>query len=707
MTTKVLFLSILTAFALGANAQNNGGNTHSHKHSHHNHSHHGHDHGAPGDTCSLGIEDQHIREVTVSGSGKTRRMPGAMNGVRIGHHEMFRAACCNLGESFVTNPAVDVSYSDAATGAKQIKLLGLSGTYVQMLTENLPNFRGVVMPYALGYVPGPWMKAISVSKGSSSVKNGYESITGQINIDYLKPDDPEQVNINVFGNSKTRVDINADANFYINDRLSTVVLGHVENTFEEHDSNNDGFYDQPKVKQFNVQNRWLYSSEHYLLHAGIGAMQEKREGGQKTLDHISADNTAGKLYNVGMDTERYDAHMKHVFLLNHDHNTNLAIMGQATMDKVNANFGMKHYYVNQKNVYASAVVESDLHGGHNISTGVSLNYDYLSQNLGLSTLTKSGSSSDINLPAIGNERETTPGAYLQWTYQKGTLFTAMAGLRVDHSSLHGTFWTPRAHVKFQPWEVFSLRLSAGKGYRTVHALAENNNLLASGRQLVIDNLEQEAAWNYGVSTSFNIPIAGETLKINADYYYTNFDHQAVTDYDTNPGVIHIANLNGKSYSHTLQIDATYPFFKGFTLTAAYRLNDVKCTYNGVEMKRPLTSDYKGLITANYETPNKAWKFDVTLQLNGGGRMPTPYTKPDGSKSWDDTFGAYEQLQAQITREFKWGSIYIGGENLTDFTQKNPIIDAGNPWSSTFDPTLVWGPVHGATAYIGTRIKILR
>ena len=69
-----------------------------------------------------------------------------MNEEIVTSDELCRAACCNLGESFVTNPSVDVSYSDAATGAKQIKLLGLSGTYVQMLTENIPNYRGAASP---------------------------------------------------------------------------------------------------------------------------------------------------------------------------------------------------------------------------------------------------------------------------------------------------------------------------------------------------------------------------------------------------------------------------------------------------------------------------------------------------------------------------------------------------------------------------------
>ena len=283
----------------------------------------------------------------------------------------------------------------------------------------------------------------------------------------------------------------------------------------------------------------------------------------------------------------------------------------------------------------------------------------------------------------------------------------MAGLRVDHSSVYGTFVTPRFNVKFAPADAFSLRLSAGKGYRTVHALAENNYLLASGRNLLIDNLRQEAAWNYGASASLNIPLFSKMLKVNLDYYYTDFSDQAVVDYDTNPNEIHITNLDGKSFSHTFQVDATYPFFEGFTLTAAYRYNDVKATYGGRLMEKPLTSKFKGLLTASYKTPLGIWQFDATLQANGGGRMPEPYTTADGTPSWSSRFDPYYVLNAQITRWFRHFSIYVGGENLTGFMQKNPIISATDPWSSKFDPTMIWGPVDGRMIYAGIRINIGR
>ncbi len=618
-----------------------------------------------------------LQNVTItSRRSGTRRMMGAVNGVMINREELFKAACCNLGESFTTNPSVDVNYSDAATGAKQIKLLGLSGTYVQMLTENLPNFRGAAAPFSLDYVPGPWMNSIQVSKGSSSVRNGYESITGQIDIEYLKPDNDEGVTVNLYGGTLGRLEANADANVHLDDKLSTEVLAHYQDDFGHHDVNDDGFLDQPNVRQWNLQNRWKWKGAHYMFHGGLALVKEKREGGQ--THHTAPD--VRHLYKIGVETDRYEGYMKHAFIIDPEKGTNIALMGNASMHLLEANYGEKHYSVNQKNAYAQLLFETNLTEHHNLSTGLSLNYDYLTR----------------------DDKETTPGAYVQYTYNLNDKVVAMAGIRADHSSRYGTFVTPRFHLKLTPSEIVSLRLSAGRGYRTVHALAENNNLLASGRQLVVDDLEQESAWNYGVSSSFYIPLFDKTLKLNAEYYHTHFSQQAVIDYDSNPNAILITNLDGKSYSNTVQIDATYPIVQGLELTAAWRWNDVKCTYGGELMEKPLTSRYKGLVTASYKTPLGLWQFDATLQLNGGGRMPTPV-----NGLWDERFKAYEQVSAQITRWFRHFSVYIGGENLTGFRQKKTIINAEDPWSASFDPTMVWGPVHGRMFYAGVRINVGR
>ena len=630
------------------------------------------------------FKDQTLQEVkAVARKPGTSRLAGAVNGIAMNKDELFKAACCNLGESFTTNPSVDVAYNDATTGARQIKLLGLSGTYVQMLTENLPNFRGAAIPYALGYVPGPWMKGIQVSKGSASVKNGYESITGQINVDYLQPEDEQQVEVNLFGDTKSRIEANADANVHLSDRWATEILLHHENIIKNHDDNGDGFYDMPGREQYNVQNRWVYKGKSYIFHGGLGALKEIRSSGQDG-EHVHSDD----IYRIKLHTNRYEGYMKHAFILDHEHGTNIAFMSSASMHQLDARYGNKLYDLNEKNLYGSLMFETNFSTQHNLSLGLSFNHDYLGQNMGK------------------NEKETTSGAYAQYTYTLGTKLTAMAGVRFDHSSLYGNFFTPRFHVKYSPVDAISIRLSAGKGYRTVFGLAEYNYLLASGRNLNISkSLKQEEAWNYGLSTAFYIPMFGKTLKLNAEYYYTDFRNQAVVDYDANKEFISIYNLIGKSYSHTFQIDASYPLLKGLEITAAYRLNDVKCTYDyGKTLKeKPLTSKYKALFTASYKTPLGLWQFDATVQLNGGGRNPEPYQLADGSRSWSPRFHSFEQVSAQITRWFRHWSIYVGGENLTGFMQETPIYGASNPWGSDFEPTLVWGPVEGRMFYAGVRV----
>ncbi len=651
------------------------------------------------------MKTQNLQNVTVvARRAGTRKTAGAENGLLIGREELFKAACCNLGESFTTNPSVDVNYSDAATGAKQIKLLGLSGTYVQMLTENLPNFRGAAAPYALDYVPGPWMNSIQVSKGASSVKNGYESITGQIDVEYLKPDDDEGVTLNLYGNTKSRMDANVDANIHLNSLLSTELLLHHQNDYGHHDENNDGFLDQASVRQWNLQNRWKYKDDNYIFHGGISMMKEKRKGGQTEHTHSLL-----PLYKIGIETDRYEGYMKHAFILDTEHGTNIALMTSLSMHQLDADYGNKHYGVNQKNAYAQLLFETSFTQQHSLSAGLSLNHDYLNEEL------------RVKSEASAAAKETTPGIYAQYTYNLNDKVVAMAGVRADHSSRYGTFVTPRFHLKLTPDDIVSFRLSVGKGYRTVWALAENNNLLASGRQLVVDDLRQEQAWNSGISSSFYIPLFGKTLKLNAEYYHTHFIEQAVIDYDSDPTEIRITNLDGKSYSNTFQVDAFYPVVSGLELTVAWRWNDVKCTYGGQLMEKPLTSRYKGLVTASYKTPLGLWQVDATLQLNGGGRLPTPPTplpsrggtevgsvisgEGDSTPTWDGRFRGYEQVSVQITRWFRHFSLYVGGENLTGFRQKQPVVNAAHPWSSTFDPTMVWGPVHGAMFYAGIRVNI--
>ncbi|MBQ6082810.1 MAG: TonB-dependent receptor [Bacteroidales bacterium] len=612
--------------------------------------------------------------------------------------ELCRAACCNLGESFSTNPSVDVDYSDAATGAKQIKLLGLSGSYVQMLTENVPAFRGAAAPFSLGYIPGTWMHSIQVSKGAATVKNGYESITGQINVEYLKPQLDEELDVNLFLDSHLKLEANIEGNYHFNDALSTGVLAHYENMWMEHDGNGDGFMDMPKVQQYDFMNRWMYKKDHYIMQAYVKALKEDRNGGQteEAHNHSKALYSDNQLYKIKIGSERYEGVLKNAYIFDEIHNTNVALILSGSIHKMNSLYGLKTYDVNNNNAYAQLMFETEFTPSHSISTGLSFNHDCFDELWKLELMPNLVKAPDEN---IG-------GAYAQYTFNYDERFVFMAGFRGDYSDLYGLFFTPRAHVKWVVGDLLKLRFSAGKGYRTPRPMLDNHTLLSSSRDIVVDeNLKQEEAWNYGATASFDIDIFEKCLIINLEYYYTNFTNQVVTDLDTDPHAVHFANLDGLSYSHTFQIDATYPFFEGFSLLGAFRYNDVKTTINGVLREKPLSSRYKGLVTLTYKTPLEIWQFDVTMQFNGGGRMPDPYVKADGTMSWGNAFDSYALLNAQILKWFRWGNIYIGGENLTNFKQKNPIIGCHNPFGENFDATMIWGPVDGIMVYAGIKWKL--
>lgn len=637
------------------------------------------------------ISRQHeMKSVEVKASHSTRSRGRVEDVELIGKDQLIRAACCNLGESFTTNPSVDVSYSDAATGAKQIKLLGLSGTYVQMLTENMPNLRGASLPYSLGFVPGPWMQSLQVSKGASSVKNGYESTTGQINIEYLKPQATDGVRANAYLDSELKQEANVDGSIHLNDRLSTSLLLHFENRQMDHDGNGDGFMDMPKLRQYNLMHRWAYVSPLWISQLYLRVLKDERQSG------MSHHHTTALLphYGVEVNNDHYEAQWKNGFTLNADHNASLALMLQGSWHDASNTFGKTLYDVTQKNGYAQLMYESDVTEAHNLSVGASINHDYYDE-----AFDTGMESFPVPSGWMKTDRETTTGLYAQYTYKLQDKLTVMPGIRWDYSSIHGGFLTPRVHLKYTPSEILSLRASAGKGYRSAHVLAENSPLLASGRTLhIAPDLQQEEAWNYGLSAGLSIPLCGKTLEVNAEYFYTDFQNQVIMNFDGAKGAhsLSFENLDGRSYSHTCQVDATYPFFRGFTATGAFRWNDVKCTYDNVLRQKPLTSRYKGLLTLSYKTPLELWQFDVTGHLNGDGVMY------DQSK-----YPAYFQLQAQITREFRHFSIYAGGENLTNYKMAEPIINAHNPWSSAFDATQIWGPVTGAMGYIGFRMRFER
>jgi hypothetical protein len=528
------------------------------------------------------------------------------------------------------------------------------------------------------------MESIQISKGASSVKNGYESLTGQMNIECRKPQESRPLSLNLFASDAGRYEGNADASFILNEKLATGILLHYSNETTRHDNNGDTFLDSPVKHQINLMSRWQYQSGRYSSRFGIRFVQDYRTSGQTGKSTLTP-------YEIHVNSNRTEFFTKNAYLLDEEKNGNIALIFTGSYQEQKSDYGASIYNVYANNLYASLMYEIQPSDKHRFGTGLSLNWDKYAESARL----------PYQLSAQP-ERETATGAYVEYTFTTEK-FTALAGLRADYSSLfNAVFPTPRLHLKWMPFTWINLRASAGKGYRTVFVMPENSFYLASNRRIEIDtDLKQESGWNCGTSLSLYIPVNGKELTLSGEWYYTGFRNQLVSDVDSDVHAVKFYNSD-KSSANSVQLEASYPAFNGFNILAAYRRTVAMSEYGGKLMKTPLTSDYKALITASYETSMKKWAFDFTVQFNGGGRMPVPDAN---SPLWNERFNPYTIMNMQITRNFKRWNLYGGVENLSDFTQKNPVISYDNPYGNSFDATMVWGPVMGRKFYLGIRFNL--
>ena len=603
--------------------------------------------------------------------------------------ELSKAACCNLSESFETNASVDVNYSDAVTGAKQIQLLGLAGIYSQIMTENIPNFYGLSNSFGLMYVPGPWMESIQVSKGTAAVVNGYESVSGQINAEYKKPDHSEKLYLNVFGDSHGRLEGNFNTAVKLNDKWSTMLYGHVSNNQQKDDHNGDGFLDHPLYTQYNVMHRWKYLSDRFMTQFGFQYIDEDRTGGQTDFNKKD-EQTITNPYGINIKTRRAQAYWKSGIIFKRP-STSLGFLNSYTWHDQESMFGLRDYDARQNSYYGNLIFQSYIGDTrHAYSAGASYRFDDYDENLNDSAFSL---------------RESVPGVFFQYTFTDPERFTFIAGMRVDFHNVYGTFYTPRVHAKYNLTPKTTLRASAGKGYRTANVLAENISLLASSRQIITEEkLNQEEAWNYGINITQYIDVLGRELTLSADFYRTDFVNQVIVDVDADASQIRIYNLDGTSYSNSFQVEASYELIKNLDLVAAFRINDVKMTINNELDRKPLVNKYKGLVNLSYATNFNKWQFDFTTQFNGGGRLPNTASNPPEYQR-GETFPAYTIINAQVTKYFRKWSIYVGGENLLGYTQDNPIVAADDPYGEYFDASMVWAPIMGRKLYVGLRYAI--
>jgi len=624
--------------------------------------------------------------------------------------ELLKAACCNLSESFSTNPSIDVNFSDAVTGNKQIKMLGLTSPYILMAEENIPAMRGASQAYGLSFVPGTWIESIQITKGAGSVINGYESISGQINYEIEKPINARPFFLNLYASEDSRYELNAHTKVKLSDKWATSLLAHGNIRQRKSDHNHDGFIDNPIGNQINLLNRWQYSNAEkgWVSFVNLNYMKDERQAGQIDYNPLTDKGTTNA-WGSEVNSERFTLSNKTGYVFPDTPYKSIGLQNSFQSHRQDSYFGLNSYDIHQKSWYGNLIYNSIIgNTQHKFATGLSGTYDDYNEQLTTSALAGDFSRIDRSV-----------GAFFEYTYDNSSNFSFVAGIRADSHNNLGNFITPRFHLRYNPWKEATFRLSVGRGKRAANVIAENQQLLASSRQLHIIGgdggklygLNPEIAWNYGASFLQAFKIWGKNAELSVDFYRTHFDNQVVVDLDHSPQQALFYNLDGKSFANSLQAEVSITPVKGLDFKAAYKYYDVQTQFTKGQLEKTLTPKHRWFANIAYETPDtqennhSQWKFDVTFNWLGEQRLPTTATNPLAYRL-SDYAPSFATLNAQITRVFsKKFEVYVGGENITNYKQANGILAADAPFGAYFDSTMQYAPAFGQMYYAGMRFKL--
>ena len=624
--------------------------------------------------------------------------------------ELLKAACCNLSESFSTNPSIDVNFSDAVTGNKQIKMLGLTSPYILMAEENIPAMRGASQAYGLSFVPGTWIESIQITKGAGSVINGYESISGQINYEIEKPINARPFFLNLYTSEDSRYELNAHTKVKLSDKWATSLLAHGNVRQRKSDHNHDGFIDNPIGNQINLLNRWQYSNAEkgWVSFVNLNYMKDERQAGQINYNPLTDKGTTNA-WGSEVNSERFTLSNKIGYVFPNTTYKSIGLQNSFQSHRQDSYFGLNSYDIHQKSWYGNLIYNSIIgNTQHKFATGLSGTYDDYNEQLTTSALAGDFSRIDRSV-----------GAFFEYTYDNSSNFSFVAGIRADSHNNLGNFITPRFHLRYNPWKQATFRLSAGRGKRAANVIAENQQLLASSRQLHIIGgdggklygLNPEIAWNYGASFLQAFKIWGKNAELSVDFYRTHFDNQVVVDLDHSPQQALFYNLDGKSFANSLQAEVSITPVKGLDFKAAYKYYDVQTQFTKGQLEKTLTPKHRWFANIAYETADthennhSQWKFDVTFNWLGEQRLPTTATNPLPYRL-SDYAPSFATLNAQITRVFsKTFEVYVGGENITNYKQANGILAADAPFGAYFDSTMQYAPAFGQMYYAGMRFKL--
>ena len=629
----------------------------------------------------------------------------------IGQDELRKAACCNLAESFETNPSIDATFTDAVTGNKQIQMMGLSGKYVQMLSGNMPILRGISNSYGIKQVPGPFIHQISVSKGAGSVLNGYESMVGQININLKQPDNAEKLHLNIYLNQAGRAEYNAFFTHSLGSNWSTTFLAHFEDLSQINDRNEDGFLDVPLRKDYIFYNQWNYRSRLIHMELGGNVVFSNMESGKRNQWISSPVPVFQADYVVDIVNSQINGFAKIGYLFPNDDFKSLAIQLSSTYNKQDALIGQSDYFGSQLSSYANIIYQQEIgeqKEENSFKLGASCQLDSVNERLFLKY--------NYDSTSIGynfNWLEIVPGVFGEFTHNSDR-FGLIAGLRGDYSSFYKNYFlTPRLHLRYSLNNELALKIMAGSGRRTPFMMMENMGFMASSRKWNLNSygmigLGQEYSWNYGLAILKEFTLLNRDGNLVIDAYHTNFKNQLVVDLYESAREVDFYSLEGRSYSNSFQTEINYNFNRRLDFRLAYRFLDVKKDYQSGFKEKPLLSKHRGFVNVAYSTRkknHKQWKLDLTTQFIGSQRIPFT-SDNDISFILQERSNSFTLLNGQITKVFnKSIDAYLGIENALNITQKNPILSAENPYDKHFDSSLIWAPIFGRMFYVGFRFTI--
>ncbi len=644
--------------------------------------------------------------ITAKRQNTQKSLTSDTNTTTMNSGELLKAACCNLAESFETNPSIDVNFADAVSGTKQIRMLGLTSPYIMITEENISSVRGASQAYGLTFTPGSWVESIQVTKGAGRVSSGYESMSGQINTELIKPADDIPFYLNLYGSQDARFEVNAHINEKVSDKWSTSLFLHGNMRTNKNDMNDDGFLDNPIGNQINVMNRWQYvdAEKGWISFLTARYMKDDKQIGQLSFDP-DTDRLTTNAWGGEINTEKFDGSVKLGYVFPDIPYRSFGWQNTFNYHAQNSYFGLNQYDITQRSFYSNLIYNTIISNTMNkISLGLNFNYDDYDETVFNQT------------NANFDRSDYSTGVFGEYNYDNTENFSMTLGLRADYGNRLDFFLTPRLHLRYNPWENSVIRLSAGRGKRYANIFAENQNLFASSRTFIIRpdhqenyGLDPEVAWNYGLSFTQKFRLFDRRAEATVDFYRTDFENQIVVDIDQTARAVSFYNLDGKSYANSFQFELNYNLVKHLNLRMAYKYFDVKTQYDKGLMQKPMQT--KNRLFANLEYATHAndngghWRFDFTWNWLDKQRLP--YTGDNSAANQlSDYSPSFSTFNAQVTKVFSDRfEVYVGGENIGNYRQNRVILGADNPFGTEFDSTITYGPIFGQMYYGGLRFKV--